>query len=134
MAALDPEARVSPDEVKEIIETDLAGDELNVFINTAHYLVQENLLNKGLSANILTQIELWLSAHYLAIRDQRVEEEWVGGEWKAKYQGKTAMGFEATTYGQQALMLDTSGSLVSIGLKRAIVEVYSERDSATGVA
>lgn len=129
MATLDPDARVEPDEVKEIIETDLTDSLINAFINSAHYFIQENLLNKGLSANILTQIELWLSAHFLAIRDQRVESESIAGEWQAKYQGKTGMGFEATTYGQQALMLDTTGTLASAGLKAITFEVYSEQDS-----
>lgn len=129
MATLDSSARIEPDELREIIDTDLGDSILNAFINSAHYFIQENLLGKGLSANILTQIELWLSAHFLAIRDQRVESEGVAGEWQARYQGKTAMGFEATTYGQQALALDTSGTLASVGLKAVTFEVYSEQDS-----
>lgn len=131
MATIDPDARVSADDVKEIIETSLTDSQINAFINTAHHHVQDNLLNKGLSASKLTQIELWLSAHFLAIRDQRVESEGVAGEWQARYQGKTGMGFEATTYGQQALMLDTTGTLASSGLKPVTFEVYSERDSVT---
>jgi hypothetical protein len=131
MATLDPDARVEPDEVKEIIDTSLTDSQINAFINSAHYLIQANLLNKGLSANILTQIELWLSAHFLAIRDQRVESEGVAGEWQARYQGKTGMGFSATTYGQQALLLDTTGTLASAGLKAITFEVYSEQDSAS---
>jgi hypothetical protein len=131
MATLDPDARVSVADVQEIIDTNLTEAQINAFINSAHYYVQENLLNKGLSANILAQIELWLSAHFLAIRDQRVESESVAGEWQAKYQGKTGMGFEATTYGQQALMLDTTGTLASAGLKPVTFEVYSEQDSAS---
>jgi hypothetical protein len=129
MATLDPDARVDADEVGEIIETDLSDSLVNAFINTAHYFIQENLLDKGLSADILTQIELWLSAHFLAIRDPRVESEGIAGEWQARYQGKTGMGFEATTYGQQALMLDTTGTLASAGLKAVTFEVYSEQDS-----
>lgn len=128
MATLDPDARVDAGGVKEIIETSLADTLINAFINTAHHLVQEDLLNKGLSSDLLTEIELWLAAHFLAIRDKRVEKESVGNEWSATYQGKTKMGFEATTYGQQALMLDTTGSLAAIGLKRATFEVYSEQD------
>jgi len=131
MAALDPDARIEPDRLREIIETDLADSVVNAFINSAHYYVQDNLLNKGLSATALTQIKLWLSAHFLAIRDQRVESEGVAGEWQARYQGKTGMGFEATTYGQQALMLDTTGTLASAGLKAVTFEVYSEQDSAS---
>lgn len=129
MATLDPDARVAVSDVEDIIDTDLTDGQINAFINTAHRFIQANLLGVGLSADILTQIELWLAAHFLAIRDQRVESESVGGEWSAKYQGKTAMGFQATLYGQQALTLDSSGTLASVGLKRVTFEVYSEEDS-----
>lgn len=130
MTALASTARVTPALVKEIIETALTGDELNPFINVAHYLVQQILLDKGLSADLLTEIEKWLSAHFLAIMDQRVHSESVGGEWQATYQGKTDMGLNATTYGQQALLLDTTGSLANAaaGLKRASLDVFSEYD------
>jgi hypothetical protein len=135
MATLVPTARVTPDDVLEIIETELSHSIINAFINTGHQMVQSTLLNKGLSADTLTEIEKWLSAHFLAIRDQRVESEAVGGEWQVRYQGTTGMGLQATTYGQMALTLDTSGSLATMnaGLKVATFEVYAENNMEADV-
>ena len=129
MASLVSGARVDADGVKEIVDTDLTNAQINNFINAAHLLVvQADLAGSGLAEALLVEIERWLSAHFLSIRDKRVEQESVGGEWSAKYQGKTDMGLEATTYGQQALALDTSGELAATGLKRATLEVYSYVD------
>ena len=118
-------ARVTPAEVKEIIDTSLTGDELNPFINAANNLIQSKLLNLGLGTQDLIEIEKWLSAHFVAIYDPRVESESVGGEWQTKYQGKTDMGLKSTTYGQMALTLDWTSTLATLGLKRGTVYVYS---------
>lgn len=128
MATLDPDARVSPADVKEIIETDLADTALHVFINTAHNLVQDALVSTsaGLSNARLTDIELWLSAHYLAVgMERQVQSERVGDEWQATYEGKTDMGLNSTRYGQMALGLDTSGKLATLGKQRARFKVFT---------
>jgi hypothetical protein len=128
MANLADDARVTVAEVQEIIDTDLALGHIAAFINTAHHLVDEYLLNKGLSSDILAEIEKWLAAHFLSMKDQRKSQERMGADWNVVYQGKTDMGLNATLYGQQALVLDTTGSLASTGLKRATFEVHSEFD------
>lgn len=124
MATLLATARVDADDVKEIIDTNLTDDQINAFINGANLLVQAKLLDKNLGDDLLTEIEKWLAAHFLSTRDQRVEREKVGGEWEATYQGKTEMGLDATTYGQQAKALDWSGTLATLGLKSISLEVY----------
>ncbi len=127
MATLNSDARVNAYEVKEIIDTDLSDIQINNFINAAHLLVvQIDLAGVGLAELLLKEIERWLAAHFLAIRDQRVQKESVGGEWSAEYQGKTDMGLKSTTYGQQALALDTSGKLAALGQKAAGFTVYSQ--------
>lgn len=128
MADLIDGTLVTPAEVKEIFETDLTGDELNPFINSAHALIAELLANSGIGAVLLKQIELNLSAHFAAILDPRVERESVANEWSATYQGKTGLGLDHTSYGQQAKALDYTGALASVGQQGISFHVWSEYD------
>ena len=101
-----------------------------MFIATATLVVTEELADQGLSDDRLTQIELYLAAHFAALNDPRMESEEIGGEYKSKVQGKTEMNLDATFYGQTAKLLDTSGTLAQLGagLKKARLTVISERD------
>lgn len=128
MTQLADTARTDPDAVKEIIETSLEGEALNPFINMAHYLVNEKLGPQGIPLPLLGEIERWLAAHYVAIYDPRVQQESVGGEWSATYQGKTGQGLAATTYGQQALIADYTGTLAALGQQGIIIKAWSEYD------
>lgn len=128
MAELVDGTRTTADAVKDIIETDLANSIINGFINTAHHLVQAKLVNTnaGLSSDLLAEIEKYLAAHFMSInREKQTESESVAQEWQAKYQGKTDMGLKATLFGQQALALDTSGKLATLGKLAAVVKVFS---------
>lgn len=129
MATLNENARSTPDSVKDIIDTNLTDGQISAFINTAYQLVTQKLSSSGLGDDLLTEIETYLAAHLLSLRDQRVERESIAGEYSATYQGKTGMGLEATLYGQQVLLLDTTGSMAKLGLKKATFEVISEADS-----
>ena len=114
--------RVTTAEVKAIIDTDLT--DLSVFITAADQLVdQVAVADSSLAAASLKEISRWLSAHFTAIRDQQASKSTVGPT-SYTYWGKTAMGFEFTAYGQQALLLDTTGTLVKLSkhLLKASVE------------
>ena len=102
-------ARVSGSEVQDIIDTDL--ETLTPFIDAASQLVDGI---SGLGAATLKEIERWLAAHFIAIRDQRTVKDAVGDS-SHTYGGKTGMGLDATLYGQQVKLLDTTGYLVSVG-------------------
>lgn len=116
--------RVSIDDLKKIFDTELTDDQLYTFINTAHVLVESTLLNASLGSDLLTEIELWLSAHFASIRDQRPAEESIGQEYRVKYQGTTGQGFQATTYGQQALALDYTGTLANLTAKKSSLKAF----------
>ncbi|RPI63879.1 MAG: hypothetical protein EHM48_01755 [Planctomycetaceae bacterium] len=122
MTSLVADARVTVAQVTEIISTKLSVETINACINTAHYLVDAKLASTGLGADLLNTIELWLSAHFVAIRDPRAESESVA-EYSVKFQGRTDMGLKATTYGQQALALDYTGTLASMGLQKATLNM-----------
>ena len=111
--------RVTEEEVKQIIPTTL---NTIPFIKTANQIVQDRLTDKGLSAGALKMIELWLSAHFISIRDRsyRVQSKKIG-EAQETYAAATGRGLQMTPYGQQALMLDTSGTLAGMGKRRASI-------------
>ncbi len=100
--------RVTQSEVYEIIDTTLT--DIEVFINTANLLVTSWLGSTDLSDEILKEIEKYLSAHVLSLRDQRTKS--VGVDVLSEsYQGQWGMGLNGTSYGQMCIMLDTTGTL-----------------------
>ena len=127
MATVVSGSRITVDDLVEILETELTEAQLSAFVNSAHYLIQANLLSSGLSSDVLTEIHKYLAAHFASLRDQRIESERVA-DVSMKYQGKTDMGLNATFYGQTALMLDTSGSLANLALKPATFLVFDTPD------
>lgn len=104
-------ARITPQDVKDIIDTDLDNRTLNVFINGANLTVTAVLgTSTSLSAGQKKEIERWLTAHLIASGPEpSVQKEEVMGETQIEYQGKTGKGLKATRYGQQVLLLDTTG-------------------------
>lgn len=102
--------RVSEKQVKEIIDTELTESEIKPFVITANKLVTATLANEDYSDDILQEIELYLAAHFVAIRDPRVKSETVG-QVSVSYHGQSGMGLEHTPQGQQVLLLDYNGVL-----------------------
>ena len=112
--------RVTEAEVKEIIETSLTP--LTPFIDTAHLMVDENLLSSGLGEAVLTKIELFLSAHLVTLREKQIRIEEFGDS-KNEYEGKTDMGLNSSHYGQTVLLLDTTGTFSNLGSPVAELQV-----------
>ena len=122
--------RVTATEVKQILDTDLTDPVIEVFINAANLTVTDALGSSTvLSSDQLKEIERWLTAHLIAsTRDQQIQEDTIGKS-KVVYQGRTAMGLDATFYGQQVKILDTSGVLVgSAGKRKATVYAATSFD------
>lgn len=124
MATLAEGARVTATEVKEIIPTDYSDALVNAFVNTAHQVVDDNLLSAGVAAGTLTQIELWLAAHLVAVSDQREVRVSEGDSETEYHRFQAGLGLAATLYGQQVKVLDWTGRLSALGNKRAVIEVY----------
>lgn len=99
--------------VKGIIEVDEDTiPDLDPFILTANELVTECCGSAGYTATRLELIERWLASHFYAIRDPRLAAETAGVS--ARYQHKVGLIFSVTTYGQQAMTLDTAGGLAAL--------------------
>lgn len=118
MATLISTARTTFAEVSEIIQTSLTEAQVNAFINSASRLVTTVLADAGLASDVLEDIEMWLAAHLLSTRDQRAQNESLGS-YSVTYQGSTGLGLDATFYGQQVKLLDTSGLLANVGKQAA---------------
>lgn len=120
-------ARVTATEVKYIISTTISDDAVNVHITAANLIVTAQLADKSLSTEQLKEIERWLAAHFIAVQDPRKTEEELG-EAREVLEGRnrssTLNGIMGTQYGQQAVALDTSGTLATLGKRRARLESY----------
>lgn len=110
--------RVRNEEVKAIIDTSL--EDVTPFIAGANALVDQVLgTDTDLSTAQLKEIERWLAAHFVAIRDPQARSEKIG-EASISYQvGIAGEGLKATSWGQQVLALDTSGKFLAVGKKKA---------------
>jgi hypothetical protein len=115
-------ARTTASAVKKIIEVDtsiIAVDaDLDPFLETANALVTEMCTgsNGPATAYLAARLELierWLTAHFYAIRDPRAKSE-KAGSVGVTYQGKVDYNLALTSYGQQAMMLDTNGGLARL--------------------
>lgn len=110
-------ARVTEAQVTAILDTDL--DDLSPFITAASLVVDRvAAADSTLAAADLLEIERWLAAHFAAIRDERAHSQ-RQGDSSVTYQGKTGKGLEFTSYGQQAMALDPTGILRTLGKPRA---------------
>jgi len=107
-------ARVTTEDVKVIIDTSIA--DLTVFITAANLLVNGHLSAAGLSEEVLIEIEKYVAAHILSVKDPRTKS--VGVDVLSEsYQGQWGFGLKGTSYGQIAILLDTSGILGAMAEK-----------------
>ena len=102
--------RVTEDEVRKIIDTSIDDASISMFIDTANVLINEKLLGSGLSEQLLAKIELYLTAHFITLRDKVLKREEMG-ESENQYYGNVGMGLESSSYGQNVLVLDSSNIL-----------------------
>lgn len=104
-------------ELRKIIETDATDDTLQAFATVAESFVSNaGLSAAGLSATTVAQIEKFVAAHFVAANYERqAKREDIGdGDYEIEYTGEFGSGLKSTTYGQTALLMDTTGLLASI--------------------
>lgn len=119
--------RVTVSEVKEIINTSLTDTQISAMITVANLLVTRHV---GTCANAAEkkEIERWLAAHFVAVRDPREEELEVDDVVAVFQRGTSGKGLESTDYGQNALAIDCSGGLKDAQRRPAKFTVISESD------
>lgn len=65
--------RITPDDVVEILDTDLGEVELQAFIEDAHLVVTERCAPHTDDTGALAAVETYLAAHLATSKDPRVE-------------------------------------------------------------
>jgi len=110
--------RVTTAEVKEIIDTDMT--DVDPQITLANVIVNSILGDEtDLSADQLEKIELLLAAHFVYLYDPQRKSEKLGDAQDQFNLPVLEKGLDASPFGQQAKLLDTTGKLARTGLKRA---------------
>jgi hypothetical protein len=111
-------ALVTGAEVKQIYPT---NSDVSPFIDVAHVLVTEELAASGLSDSRKAQIEKYLAAHFALVTLERggLSRQKIG-DAEDYYQiwNNREQSLSATRFGQQALILDTTGTLASLGTNK----------------
>ncbi len=111
------------DAVKEILPVPRSVTSLEPFITVAHNLVEKVIVANYPDAHTdehLYEIERWLAAHFAAIRYTRTSSESIG-QVAESFQHKVDLDLRVTMYGQQAIVLDTTGALANMHKARASV-------------
>lgn len=110
-------ANVTVDEVKNIIDTTLPDADVTAFISTATAVLDEAYSGYTVSTALRKEVERWFTAHLIASTREQQLTEAKAGSASAKFQGKTGMNLSSTFYGQNALIVDTTGALAGLGGK-----------------
>ncbi len=114
-------ARVTATDVKAIIDTELVDATVEVYITSASTTINNALSGKGLSEDVLKEIERWMSAHMIACTKERMAIKEEAGSAKVTYTGVYGQGLKLTSYGQMVESLDTTGTLAALGEKQAFL-------------
>jgi hypothetical protein len=125
--------RTDIDALKVLVHTEKDDEDLEVFVTSANVMVEENLLNAGLSSAMLTQIELYLAAHFLTLAEEMggiVRDTY--GDAASSFANVYGPGLKATRWGQQAIAFDVSGTLQALTTQkpRAQIRLESHVDDA----
>ena len=128
-------ARTTVEEVREIITTSLTDAQVEIWMGIANTLVTENVAC-GLSAAVLTEIERQITAHLIA----QVPNSGAGAEpiiseklddASVTYADIWGKGFESSSYGKTALLLDSCGGLANMGKRTAKVIAVTSFEGKT---
>jgi hypothetical protein len=108
---------VSEADVLKIYPTAGSAD-LSGFLATAQAITAEYLTDVGLSSTLQDQVTIYLAAHFavLGLEGGGLQRKKMGeADESYKTPGDKDLGFKSTRFGQMALILDSSGTLASIG-------------------
>jgi hypothetical protein len=106
-------ARATDADVRALVEM-VASVSTTPFITTAEVMATTFLEGKGLSEELLTQIEIYLAAHFAVLAVERGGLIRDGmGESVSTYNATNnrIQGLSSTRFGQTAQLLDSTGSL-----------------------
>ena len=114
--------RNSVQDIQDLLSLD---DTTAVFpqLRAASRFVDSHLLSKGLSADVLKEIEGYLAGHFYRLNNPLISQEAYGGGAFRYAVGDRKMGLMSTEWGQMAVSSDTSGTLSNMGKAKAAIDV-----------
>ena len=95
------------------VAADLTSSDLSVFISHAELIADEDLAGKGLSDERIRMIGIYLAAHFASQKEPQIQKEKIGAT-DTTHNMKSDLALSSTTYGQQALALDPTGTLANL--------------------
>lgn len=128
--------RVTDSEVRTLLGAE-SSLEVAPYVATANLLVTEELGSAGLTTDRLTQIELYLAAHFAALTPNAPQANMTqgeSGEDRIRLGGQFGMGFDQTRFGQQAMAMDTSGNLRRLQKPKASFSVFGPEYTPTNTS
>ena len=117
--------RVTVDEVLAILPPGLPALPVTPFISTANLVVEEDLVGKGMSESRLKEIEKYLAAHFATVTTGELTARKVGDSMDDFVKTRMYEGLRGTTFGQQAVSLDASNTLVDTDKRDSSFEIMS---------
>jgi len=111
--------RTTPSLVRSVLDPTFPSDvNLDPFIDAATVLVdliEQKPVVGSLTNQHLEVVERWLAAHYADVTHKSTRtSESIGAASRSWSLPSVSPGFEGTIYGQQAINLDTTGTLKSL--------------------
>jgi hypothetical protein len=129
-----PNLPVTVSDLNELV-TGLSATQAEIFIDSAHAIVDGKITSVGYAPRTVYLIELYLAAHFaLQSTDSGGMISTKVGQSEERYSDPGSMlGIEKTRFGQQALSLDTLGILSDLAASnvKAIFKVYGSYDTTT---
>ncbi len=121
-------ARINEKRIQDIMDTAVDVGNITTYLNIANNYVTQNLGSSGLDTATLADIEAFITAHFIAMTKERQGMKEKIGDVSVEYQGEFGKFLEMTTYGQSALLLDSTGILssVSSGTKKASIKAINQ--------
>ena len=98
----------------------MLDSQIQAFLDPARRLVEEQLATSSFSQDRLNDIAKFLTAHLACVITPSTLRERVGRDYEFERTGMFGEGLASTVYGQQVLLLDTSGILQSSGKKQKL--------------
>ena len=128
--------RATVAEVKEIIETDLSDAQITASLTIANILVTAGPAaskSPALGSDHLKEIERWLAAHFVCIRDPVSLRAKLGEAESWNFPASVTVawgkGLNLTPYGQQAVGIDLTGELAKLGMRQGKYKAARREDS-----
>lgn len=97
--------------------------DVSLFLTTAQTIVSTHLADKGLSADVIDSITLYIAAHLTVLTTEKGGQRRIKiGESDESYRtpGEKDTGLAQTRFGQMAMMLDSSGTLASLSANKGL--------------